>query len=341
MNICFITGPFKPNKCGISDYIVLLTNELQDLGHSISRIIIEKPQDFSTTNKKLLNSELISMQYAPYLFSPNGLCGSHLTKFARVLKGKRVHINFHEIWVGAYPTANFIEKFNGFRQKKEIQNFLRLVKPEIITSTNTASLDRLNCSKINAQYLYLCGNIRYSHTDLKNDTKKVKVAVFGTPYTKFPYIILFQRLVEIVNLTGKSVELKILGRQRDDNTLLKIKDLSKKFEILIHECGELPAESISHELQQCDLGICTTPFDVIGKSGAAAAMLEHGLPVLAYDDGDTAKGSLITTDLFQDQIFLINDNYSAENVLKFIDKPRKCFFDGVAHTAKKMLGLVS
>ena len=341
MNICFITGPYKPNRCGISDYIALLTNELKYLGHSISLIDIEKPLDFSKANKKLLDSELISMQFAPYLFSTNGLCGSHLLKFARFLEGKRVHINFHEIWIGAYPTAKLIEKVNGFRQKREILNFLRLVRPEIITCTNAASLDRLNCSKINAQYLYLFGNIPFSPTDLKNDTKKVKVAVFGTPYSKFPYLILFQRLVEIANFTGKSVELKILGRQRDDEALLKIKDLSKKFEIFIHECGELPTESISHELQQCDLGICTTPFDIIGKSGSTAAMLEHGLPVLAYDDGDTANESLITTNPFQDQIFLINDNYLAEKVLQFIDKPRKCFFDGVAHTAKKMLDLVS
>ena len=35
------------------------------------------------------------------------------------------------------------------------------------------------------------------------------------------------------------------------------------------------------------MGVSTTSYDVIGKSGATTAMLEHGLPVLAYDDGDT------------------------------------------------------
>ena len=66
-------------------------------------------------------------------------------------------------------------------------------------------------------------------------------------------------------------------------------------------------------------------------------MLEHGLPVLAYDDGDTTQENLFIPIPFQDQIFLINEDTSLEKLLLYIEKPRKCFFDGVAHTANKML----
>ena len=76
-------------------------------------------------------------------------------------------------------------------------------------------------------------------------------------------------------------------------------------------------------------------------SGATAAMLEHGLPVLAYDDGDTSQKNLFITDPFDDQIFLINDDSSVEKLLQFIEKPRKSFFNGVAHTANKMLELIT
>jgi hypothetical protein len=70
-------------------------------------------------------------------------------------------------------------------------------------------------------------------------------------------------------------------------------------------------------------------------------MLEHRLPVLAYDDGDTPQENLFIPDTFKDQIFLINDHSSVEKLIQYIDKPRKSFFDGVAHTANKMLELVS
>ena len=89
------------------------------------------------------------------------------------------------------------------------------------------------------------------------------------------------------------------------------------------------------------MGVSTTPYDVIGKSGATAAMFEHGLPVLAYDDGDTPQESLFIPDPVKDQIFLINDHSSVQKLLQYIEKPRKSFFDGVDHTANKMLELVS
>jgi hypothetical protein len=70
-------------------------------------------------------------------------------------------------------------------------------------------------------------------------------------------------------------------------------------------------------------------------------MLEHGLPVLAFDDEDTPKESLFIPDQFKDQVFLINDHPSVEKLPQYINKPRKPFFDGVAYTANKMLELVS
>ena len=70
-------------------------------------------------------------------------------------------------------------------------------------------------------------------------------------------------------------------------------------------------------------------------------MLEHGLPVLAYDDGDTPKESLFISYPLKDQIFMINDHSSVQKLLQYIEKPRKSFFDGVDHTANKMLELVS
>jgi hypothetical protein len=123
--------------------------------------------------------------------------------------------------------------------------------------------------------------------------------------------------------------------------LEKIRSMAQRHKFEISMTNDLPPEKISCELQNSSIGVSTTPYDVIGKSGATAAILEHGLPVLAYDDGDTPKESLFIPDQFKDQVFLINDNSSAEKLLKYIEKPRKPFFDGVAFTANKMLELVS
>ena len=69
-------------------------------------------------------------------------------------------------------------------------------------------------------------------------------------------------------------------------------------------------------------------------------MLEHGLPVLAFDDGDTPKDKLFIMQEYQDQVFLLNDSSVTQKLFSFLKKPRKTFFDGVAYTAENMLEVI-
>ncbi|MBV9695769.1 MAG: hypothetical protein JO005_02450, partial [Gammaproteobacteria bacterium] len=48
--------------------------------------------------------------------------------------------------------------------------------------------------------------------------------------------------------------------------------------------GELPADEVSIALQALDLGIATSPWPLVGKSGTVAAMLDHGVHTLVTDD---------------------------------------------------------
>jgi hypothetical protein len=265
-----------------------------------------------------------------------------LNFLANKLKTKKVHLNLHEIWVGAYPRANWKERGIGWLQKMLILGFINKCKPAWITSSNAAALDRLKQAGVPAMFLYLFGNIPYS-ANFKVTTKgqTLNVAFFGTHYTDFPYDILGDFFSNLFNTSGKKLKIILIGRQREDAGSDHLYSMCKKNKFIIERTGELSTNLISEKLHDCSVGVSTTPFDVIGKSGATAAMLEHGLPVLAYDDLDTPQESLFIPDPFKDQIFLINDHSSVEKLLHYIDKPKKSFLDGVAHTANKMLALVS
>ena len=338
MIICFITDKKNAGQCGIIDYVELLSQELEKLGHKIEQHFIKK--DCEELNN-LPIADLYSIQFAPYAFAANGLPNQILKCLARKLKYQKVHLNFHEIWVGAYPRANWKERGIGWLQKNLILGFINKCKPVCITSSNSAALDRLKQLGIPARFLYLFGNIPNS-TNSKVTPKRqtVKVAFFGTPYADFPYDKLGEFFSTFSNSSAKKLEIILIGRQRVDAGCDHLYSMCKKNEFLIEKTGELSTEKISKQLQKCSLGVSTTPYDVIGKSGATAAMLEHGLPVLAYDDGDTPQKSLFIPHNFKDQLFLINDHSSVEKLLQNIEGPRKSFFDGVAHTANKMLDLV-
>ena len=339
MKICFITGQKESKQCGITDYVELITQELEKLGHQIERYFINKECGQLTD---LPAADLYSFQFAPYAFAYNGLPNQILKYLAQKLQDKKVHLNLHEIWVGAYPRANWKERGIGWLQKSLLLGFIKKCKPAWITSSNAAALDRLKLAGIPARFLYLFGNIPFSaESKLTTKGQALKIAFFGTPYADFPYNKLGEFLSTLSKTSGKKLKIMLIGRQREDAGSNHLYSICKKNEFLIERTGELSTDLISEQLQECTLGVSTTPYDVIGKSGATAAMLEHGLPVLAYDDGDTPQESLFIPDPFKDQIFLINDHSSVEKLLQYIEKPRRSFFDGVAHTANKMLNLVS
>ena len=339
MKITFITGQKESKQCGITDYVELITQELEKLGHEIELYFINKVSEEFTD---LPSADLYSIQFAPYAYANNGMPKIILNLLANKLKNKKVHLNVHEIWVGAYPRATWKERGIGWLQKNLILGFINRCKPAWITSSNAAALDRLKQLGIPARFLYLFGNIPFSANSKATPKGQThKVAFFGTPYADFPYDKLWEFFSTLSKTSGKKLEIILIGRQREDAGSDHLYSMCKKNDFLIERTGELSTDLISEQLQECLLGVSTTPYDVIGKSGATAAMFEHGLSVLAYDDGDTPQESLFIPDPFKDQIFLINDHSSVEKLLQYIEKPRKSFFDGVAHTANKMLELVS
>jgi hypothetical protein len=341
VRVCIISGTYNPGKCGISDYICLLSDKLRDLGHDVSHASvhhIDKPNDLI---QNYPNHDLYSIQFAPYAFSPNGVLDKNSLNLAKSLNSQKTHINFHEIWIGAYPKASLKEKFRGWRQKLKILSFLHNLNPNFITSTNSAAIDRLSLAGIETEYLYLFGNIPLSQTYKLEDKKSCDLAIFGTPYENFPYRLLGQKIKELSESLKLPINIYIIGIQREIKGLNHIKKFSKDYDFSVVECGELSAKQISKELAQCDLGISTTPYDVIGKSGATAAILEHRLPLIVYDDGDTPAEKLFVLDEFSNQIYFLDSEQLISELTACFNKKRQPFFDGVAYTANQMLRLVS
>jgi len=341
LRILYITNSVNSSTCGIRDYVKLLTSSLERSGVKCSVTEFKNFLSSSLEKKHLPIADYYSMQFAPYGFSQTGLCGKDLTKIAKVLHNKRLHINFHEIWIGDYPSASWRERFIGWMQKNEILKFLDLAKPISITCSNSAAKDRLIQSGIQAKHLYLFGNVPYAPSENISVSSNLRVALFGTLYEKFPYNLLAEKLAQISATLKKPIEFRVIGRQRVNDGLHQIRNISKEWNFSLSETGELSTQSISIELQSCDLGLCTTPYDVLGKSGATAAMLEHGLPVIAFDDGDTPTEKLFVFEQFSDQVFLLEDHEFISRLLAFMQKKRKAFFDGVAHTTEEMLRILS
>lgn len=317
----------------------MLSSELKRFGNIVKLTSIDHFIKCSNDESYHTDNDLFSLQFAPYSISPNGLCRKSLKELANVLKNKHTHLNFHEIWIGAYPKASLREKAIGWIQKNEILNFIDKVNPKLVTSSNSAAMHRLNSIGVQAKYLYLFGNIPYFQYSESVNNEFLRIALFGTLYRKFPYELLVDKINLISETVGKPVELLFIGRQRETSGIELLRKITENYKFSIKTTGELSSNLISKELQNADIGICTTPYDILGKSGASAAMLEHRLPVLAFDDGDTPSSKLFLIDEFHDQVFLLNDDRCHELIFSYMQKQRKPFFDGIAYTAQKFLEL--
>jgi hypothetical protein len=93
--------------------------------------------------------------------------------------------------------------------------------------------------------------------------------------------IIVDKLSTFLSLTKKPLHLLLVGNNGSlielfSNKLGKLKRSGLfTFEIL----GRKSEEDISALLQTVDFGVSRVPANLIGKSGTAIAMLEHGLPI--------------------------------------------------------------
>lgn len=341
MNCCLISGNLRSGYCGISDYVALLSSKLSSLGHDVTHFVFDEDYSLPNLSENLPATDIYSIQFTPYFYSRRGISLKRLIALGKLLKFKKVHLNFHEIWIGDYPCAPLKEKIVGWFQKRQILRLLKYIQPNLVTCSNSAAYYRLRQAGIDVKYLYLFGNIPCKSFDTKLDMNFLRIVMFGTLYSKFPYELLAKRLVSLSKSSKKPVELFLLGKQRETDGKIKVKNLCANHGFALAELGELPENKISQKLQSGDIGVCTTPFDIIGKSGTAAALLEHRLPVLAYDDGDTPSEDFLGMKDFEDQIFLINDSTVIDQLISFMKKERKPFFNGVNHTASEMINFLN
>ena len=80
--------------------------------------------------------------------------------------------------IGAYPKAKIKEKMMGWRQKREILKFVKLLNPSVAFGTNSAAIDRLRREGIRVEYLYLFGNIPHSPIPAGSHKEKFQGRIF-------------------------------------------------------------------------------------------------------------------------------------------------------------------
>ena len=240
------------------------------------------------------NPEWISLQYVPYGFNKKGV-PFFLPSVLQNIKGNfKWHIMFHEMWVGTSPTSPFMHKLYGFFQRKIAISMVKKIKPSLIHTSNLLYQLIQHASGINSKLLPLFSNINYKQCEpdlIINVFKQLEITasekrnwlfigIFGHLYSVENIHAVLENELEKAMSSNKQLALISFGKINSFE-LDKLYALQKKYDKLaLKILGEKSEEEISCILQLLDKGLSCTPYELIGKSGAFAAMKRHHLQVL-------------------------------------------------------------
>ena len=331
MRIAFLCGSQEAGRDGVGDYTTGFAEELRLQGHDVMVIglrdkfvsettfserrtaggaipILRLPSALpwaeciaqARTQLDRFDPEWVSLQFVCYTFHPKGLVHGLAGKLAPLLKGRKLHIMFHELWLCKELGWGWKQCAVGALQRFFIRCFVRASNPDVMQTSNATYAALLNRSGIPATELGLFGAVpippvsgkAWIEAQLRNalGAGYCREAVwlfglFGALHAQWPPEPLLTRLHRAAQAAGKKPVLLSIGRTGDAGSELWKRiahDYADRFAFI--RLGEQPTGHVSEYLSFLDCGIATTPRSIIGKSSTFISMLEHGLPVIVNHD---------------------------------------------------------
>lgn len=241
----------------------------------------------------------VSLQFVPYGFHDKGWPWKLATYLQPLVSGRKVHVMFHELWLGGNRGAPFKERLIGILQRACIFRTLRSIKPRTISTSNTPYVSMLKKGGFDSQILPIFGSIPFSkRTDYEwvfTELSRAGVpftcrddlwlfCMFGSLHSIWPPEPLFSYLREAGKRSGRRIVLLSIGKLGAGETLWERLNFEYRDSIHFVRLGERSMQEVSAAMQVSDFGIATSPWELIGKSSSAASMIEHGLPVIVNRD---------------------------------------------------------
>ncbi len=319
MKIVFVCGSIERGCDGVGDYTRRLAQSLLSIGHDVSiiamrdtfvdeqkREIIESeigeikilriPLNLGLNQSSvIIKSELeeikpdwVSLQFVIFAYHAKGLPFGLSQLMANSFKGYKVQIMFHELWLGIEKITNIKHSLWGLFQKWIVLSMIRKLKPSLIHTNSKWYADQLAKTSKKVKVLPLFSNIpvleEFENKNRNIDflgSKSIKFIVFGHISLHAPVEKFVEELYLISENNKIEFSITFIGKNNSDLNRW-VETWKTRFSALV--LGVQSEYEISKNLSQSDIGISTTPFALLGKSGSFYALLDHGLPVINVSD---------------------------------------------------------
>lgn len=334
LRILFVCSGAEQGRDGVGDYTTRLALELSRHGQSTALLAINDrhlESESSATKDHLRLSikmpwekriqtardfvcnfrpDVLSLQFVGYGFNSQGLPLGLASRLEKLAKPRRWHVMLHELWIE--PSGGWRFRALSQLQKILITRLFRELQPGAVHTSNSYYQQKLQASGISCEILPLFGNIPVVSMDSKRDPAEWVFVFFGSLRRGWEPEPLLSRIEHARSASGKSrcrfISIGRLGEYGE--TLWARMENAGYKNFVFQKRGELPVDDISRELRSADFGIAISPLHLLGKSGAVAAMREHGLPVVV---NRICEGISARIPEALPSVILLNDRF-AENL---------------------------
>jgi hypothetical protein len=317
MRLLFLCSSLEPGRDGVGDYSRRLAQECAKLGHACALIALNdshvaapievvEPDGLATLRlppgadiapavayRERFAPDWISLQLVAYGLHPKGLLFAATARLQTLIGRVPLHLMLHELWLGNDAVPRLRHRVMGWMQKSSLGQLLARLRPALVTTTNPVYAALLKTIGVDAGILPLFGNIPIAAgeplpDDIANRLRPLSDwtgLFFGGLYREWRPEPFFGRLARAARTAGRSVGLVQIGNPGGEGDAIWSgleRDYAATFNFI--RLGPQPAPVVSAMMQLADFGIAASPWSVIGKSGAATLMLEHGLPVIVTRD---------------------------------------------------------
>jgi hypothetical protein len=242
-----------------------------------------------------MNGRHTLFAFAPYQFDIRGVVSRALIELPDMVRGLTSSFLFHETWIGEQENSGLWSRLVGFTQRRLIQMLVHDLQPSKVYTTNGLYRRMLEAYDIATSLLPHPGNVPVQESRAGwlpealvqggvelgpgGLSDVYMIGLFGSLYDNLELPRLLPIFDTVARRKGKRPLIASIGIMGDRPEWRHWKSVYGEQYGLV-DLGPDTTLRISQFINSLDLAVATTSLPQVGKSGTAAAFLEHGIPVL-------------------------------------------------------------
>lgn len=338
MRIAFATGCLAPGRDGVGDHVRMLGETCARLGHAVALVSLAEPSPVLAGDEENLSilrmsarqtqaddgravrqwldvfaPEWVSLHFVPYSFHHRGLFARSIPMLRRVTgAARRRHVYFHEVWIGAEARARIASRLVGWQQRRAVDRLLRVLRPSGIHTSigyNRAALAGLGWT---ATVLPMFGNVPLApEPPVRGESLPgvppgaLVCGMFGSLHPNWSAEPFMSDFAALATARRRPAVLAAVGALRAGTPLFARLADAWRGRITCLALGEHAAGKLARMFATFGFAVTSVPWTMVGKSGSAAALREHGLRVVVTNPGESPRFRIRSEELEpHDEAFL-------------------------------------